>query len=298
MSAPLVSVIVPTYNRVEDVYGAIESVLAQTLADFELIVIDDGSTDETPQRVPRDFGSDPRVQYHYTENGGTAVARNRGLDLARGRFVGLLDSDDRYLPEFLASQVEVLERERDVQLVHCDGRYLNAAGEEVGTVFTDAHFRPPMSFPAMCDGAWGLPSCSLYRRDALGPMRFDATFRYSEDTELLFRFLKAGNRCVLNHQVLTLYRYAEKTETEAQKTGDPIRMEEDHLRMMELHCPDHPRTPHQRYWLARRRAKVYMKTGKYREARAPLWAWWRHRPWSRSVNRLLLRAYLGRPPNS
>ncbi len=100
--APVFSVVIPTYNRAELVGRAIRSVLDQSYTDFELLVVDDASTDRTAA-VVRSFG-DPRVRYiRLPENGGNAVARNAGVRCATGELITFLDSDDEFLPGFLAA---------------------------------------------------------------------------------------------------------------------------------------------------------------------------------------------------
>ncbi|HEX8282925.1 MAG TPA: glycosyltransferase family 2 protein [Pyrinomonadaceae bacterium] len=101
----LVSVIIPTYNRADYVVEAVASARAQTYPHKQIIVVDDGSTDETARRVA-DLGG---VEYHYQENRGQGAARNRGLALARGEFVASLDSDDLWDEDFLARGVGALE---------------------------------------------------------------------------------------------------------------------------------------------------------------------------------------------
>jgi len=106
---PKVSVILPTYNRASFIGRAIQSVLNQTYRDFELIIVDDGSTDDT-ERVVKSF-SDERIYYVKHEvNKGAAAARNTGLKMARGEFIAFQDSDDEWLPYKLQKQVEVFER--------------------------------------------------------------------------------------------------------------------------------------------------------------------------------------------
>ncbi len=115
---PLVSVIIPTYNRAAILPRAIESVLAQSFGHFELVVVDDGSTDDTRAAVDR--FADRRIIYlRHAQNSGGAAARNTGIDAARGRHVAFLDSDDEWLPDKLARQVAVLEQ----------------AGSEMGAVY-------------------------------------------------------------------------------------------------------------------------------------------------------------------
>jgi glycosyltransferase involved in cell wall biosynthesis len=97
---PLFSVVIATYNYGHMIERTIASVLAQTCKDFELIVIDDGSTDDTRERLEQ-YGD--RVRYHYKENGGQSSAYNLGADLAKGRFIYILDSDDGLFPDALES---------------------------------------------------------------------------------------------------------------------------------------------------------------------------------------------------
>jgi len=103
---PKVSVIIPTYNRAGYVCEAIDSLLAQTYRDFEIVVVDDGSTDDTCE-VLRKYGE--QIRYVYRENGGEATARNTGLRHARGKYIAFLDSDDVFLPWRLESHVPLFD---------------------------------------------------------------------------------------------------------------------------------------------------------------------------------------------
>lgn len=115
-SVPTVSVVVPAYNRVESVSRAIDSVLAQTLDDLEVLVVDDASTDGTADVVER--YDDPRVRLlrHETNRGGSA-ARNTGINHATGQYVAFLDSDDEWLPRKLERQVDCLQSRSDEWVV-------------------------------------------------------------------------------------------------------------------------------------------------------------------------------------
>jgi len=102
----LISVIIPTYNRAGLIGRAVESVLSQTYADWELWIVDDGSTDETARAV-QPYLTDARVHWlHIDHTGLPACARNAGMRKAQGEFIAFLDSDDRWLPEKLALQIE------------------------------------------------------------------------------------------------------------------------------------------------------------------------------------------------
>jgi glycosyltransferase involved in cell wall biosynthesis len=114
---PLVTIVIPTYNRAEFLRESIHSVMAQTLTDFELIVIDDGSIDHT-EDVVREF---PRVRYvGCPENSGVSHARNLGIGLAGGRYICFLDSDDSWLKNKLKKQIHWMEAHADCQVCYTD----------------------------------------------------------------------------------------------------------------------------------------------------------------------------------
>ena len=123
-SMPVVSVIIPTYNRARYLREAVESVLAQTYTDWELIVVDDGSTDETRRVVQSYVSRDPRVFYRAQANRGEGAARNTGIQLARSRYVAFLDDDDLWLPEKLAWQLEALAHHPEAPWVFGDGQLI------------------------------------------------------------------------------------------------------------------------------------------------------------------------------
>ena len=114
MKRPKVSVIIPTYNRAGYVTEAVESVIGQTFEDTEIIVVDDGSTDETRRCLGPYM---ERIEYEYVENGGPAYARNVGMKMARGEYIAFLDSDDLYYPHKIEMQARFLDNHPDVDLV-------------------------------------------------------------------------------------------------------------------------------------------------------------------------------------
>src|SRR5687768_4540645 len=117
-SAIEVSAIIPTYNRRDLVIRAIESVLAQTRSVDEIVVIDDGSTDGTAEVLRARYGD--RVRYVFQSNAGVSAARNHGMSIAQGRYFALLDSDDEWLPEKTARQIEWMQAHPDFGMVLCD----------------------------------------------------------------------------------------------------------------------------------------------------------------------------------
>jgi glycosyltransferase involved in cell wall biosynthesis len=121
---PLVSVIIPTYNSGAMVCEAIESVLDQKYKPLEIIVVDDGSKDNTLNLVRR-YGS--QVNYIYQENKGAASARNTGIRASRGELIAFLDGDDRWLPDKLEKQYEAIISDKNIGLIHSDVYYWDAA---------------------------------------------------------------------------------------------------------------------------------------------------------------------------
>ena len=113
--APVVSVIIPTFNRASLLQDAIDSVSAQTFGDWELWVVDDGSTDDTEvvvRSVP-----DPRIQYVRQDNQGVGAARNLGIDCARGDWIAFLDSDDMWLPNCLEAKLELAHQNQGIECI-------------------------------------------------------------------------------------------------------------------------------------------------------------------------------------
>ncbi|MCY2932062.1 MAG: glycosyltransferase family 2 protein [Planctomycetota bacterium] len=179
-----VSIILPTYNCCGLLREAVACVLDQDLRDWELLVVDDGSTDATRQTV--ESLGDERIRYCRQEHRGVYVARNAGLDLAGGRYVAWLDSDDLWPREFLRVMADALEAAGDCGVAYCpmvnlypDGRrreparYLKSPSGRV----TRAFFQRSRLF---------LP-CMVMRREALGEMRFDESLLTLGDLDLGLR---------------------------------------------------------------------------------------------------------------
>ncbi len=189
MDERLVSVVIPTYNYAHFVTGAVESALAQTYTDREVIVVDDGSTDDTRDRLAP---FDGRIRYIHQENRGLSAARNTGIQAARGALVAFLDSDDLWHPEKLAVQARYLEEHPEVALLASD--HLDMHTSEIGEVdwprfdgsrAIGAH---PVSFEQLVIGS-RFGACGVVARrwcfDEVG--LFDETLRSAEDVDMWIR---------------------------------------------------------------------------------------------------------------
>ena len=137
MKKPLVSIIVPTYDRAYCLPKTLQSALAQTHQEIEILVVDDGSKDETGVIVKRLAKVDKRVKYIFQENKGVAAARNHGMHLSQGDYIALLDSDDLWEPWKVQLQVACMERAPEVGMTWTD---MQAANED-GEVFDRRHIR-------------------------------------------------------------------------------------------------------------------------------------------------------------
>ena len=202
-TGPMVSVIMPAYNAAAYIEASIASVLGQTMGDLELLVLDDGSTDQTRQRIEAAAKRDSRVRcLPNTQNMGTAKTRNRGLELCRGQYVAFLDSDDLWHPEKLEIQL-ALAREKQADLVYCS----YAIVDEQGRKHCDDYIVPEtVTFTALLKQNEIGCSTVLLRREIAQQYRFP-TEVYHEDYALWLSLLKQGKRAVGDQRVLMYYYY-------------------------------------------------------------------------------------------
>jgi hypothetical protein len=214
---PAVSVILPTYERRDVVGDAINSVLAQSFSDFELIVVDDGSTDGTGESLQR---LDPRVRYVWQANAGVAAARNRGLELARAPIAAFIDSDDVWLPDHLAVVVEMLMRAPEAVFATTrPDRFLGGAGHP-----RDAQLCDPRDGVLACGRQAGFLSCIAVRSTALaGVDGFDERLRAYEDRDLQLRLATLGPYALLRRRTVLRGKRPDSLRERAQLEGDYLR---------------------------------------------------------------------------
>ena len=203
---PTVSVIMPAYNVAPYIGDAIRSALAQSFTDFELIVVDDGSKDETLQIARTLAFQDERIKIVHQVNRGLAGARNSALRASRGEFLALLDSDDLWEPAFLAQQLAILRARPDVDIVTGNGWYLGGAKHgQFARPYPDA--RPAPNLASMIADEWSVFIMSVFRRQVyteIGP--FDETMRTNEDYDFWLRAAVAGFRFLRDDKPLGHYR--------------------------------------------------------------------------------------------
>ncbi len=182
---PAVSVIIPAYNAGSQLRDAIESASRQTYGDREVIVVDDGSTDQTESLVS--FYGD-RIRYYKQANRGVAAARNLGIAKAKGKYIAFLDADDLWLPTKLAEQVPLLEADPSLGLVYTDWAIVSDQGEITRSFLRDRPAASGDAFEAIVRCGFILTSGTVVRRaclDAVGS--FDESRVVAEDYDLWLR---------------------------------------------------------------------------------------------------------------
>jgi glycosyltransferase involved in cell wall biosynthesis len=205
---PLVSVVIPAYNCAAYIIEAIESVISQTYADWEVIVVDDGSKDETSQ-VLQPYKS--VIRYEYQQNQGVSIARNHGIELARGEFVAFLDADDFFLPDKLAAQIAMFKAQPGLGIVHSGWRKVNSKGEFLQDV-TPWENVPKLDLEMWLRWKPVLPSAMMFRREWLQRAGgFDPRFPPAEDTDLALRLALMGCETEWLKQVTVCYRQHEQS---------------------------------------------------------------------------------------
>jgi glycosyltransferase involved in cell wall biosynthesis len=170
MKKPSVSVIIPAYNAQQTIASALESVLSQSFAPKEVILVDDGSTDETASIVKKLVRKEKRIKYIHQKNAGPSAARNAGLDAASGEYIAFCDADDRWKEGKLEAQVAFLEAHAQIDL----------AGTRSGNGSSQGGYRN-ITFRRLLFKNEFVTSTVLLRRSALGSLRFNPSQKFSED---------------------------------------------------------------------------------------------------------------------
>ncbi len=187
---PHVSVIIPAYNQAQYLAQAVQSVFEQSYSDYEIIVVDDGSTDNTPATAAR-FGD--KIRYIRQENRGLAGARNTGIRAAKGNLIGLLDSDDQWQPAFLQTMVSLAEAHPQAAVYYSGAQCMDAGGKPLPQVLgtTAAPVDTPQAmYHTLLRANFIIPSATVLRRAAIDKAGlFDRQLRSCEDWDLWLRLL-------------------------------------------------------------------------------------------------------------
>jgi glycosyltransferase involved in cell wall biosynthesis len=287
---PRVTVVTPTWNRVAVLGQAMESVRAQTVQDYEHVVVDDGSTDGTEAFVRERYGDDPRVRYLRQEHCGVSAARNLGIREARAPWLALLDSDDVWRPTCLETQLRHAAARPDADLVvgDCDCVGKRSAGEL--TYMSFPRWLPPDTIENLCRGAWAQPTGMLVRTDVAREIPFDETLARVEDTDFLFRYVLSGRKMVLHRDVVGVYRMETQTGAAKRLCESLPEIQFEAAIVKERYIP-HCELCRQSFaeW-SRLTARLLAKAGRRRESRIHYWRWWVRKPFDRKALKGLLRS--------
>ena len=206
---PLVSVIMPAYNAEAFIEAAIRSVIAQSISDWELFVIDDGSCDRTKEIVAALVEKDARIQFmRNPENMGVAKTRNRGIEQARGTYIAFLDSDDVWHPEKLERQLKKMQ-EANAGIGYCSYRIIGASGEKVRA---DYLVPETAEFKDILKENFIQCSAMVIRADVVKRFLFNTEF-FHEDYILGLDMLGAGEKAVGCRELLLNWRYLENSRS-------------------------------------------------------------------------------------
>ena len=201
--SPLVSVIIPAFNAAGYVGAALQSVFAQSFTDFEVILVNDGSPDtERLEQAIRPYLS--RITYLKQENRGPSAARNLGIRGARGEWLAFLDSDDAWLPHYLAGQFEFLRSDPALDMVYCDATLEGDSGAAGKTFMQLCPSTGPVTFESLLiEKAQVLTSATVVRaRNVTSAGLFDEQLRCAEDHDLWLRVSHAGGKIAYQRQAL------------------------------------------------------------------------------------------------
>jgi len=206
------TVVIPAFNAARTIGSSIRSVLQQTEQDFEIVIVDDGSTDDTSE-CARSFATDPRVRAIAQRNKGPSAARNTGLAAARGSYVSMLDADDLWLPEYLEVMGGALDANPDAAFAYTDAWVLDDQTGRIRRKPAMFYQRPPRTVPdarafflLLLDRNFVYTSVTV-RRSVLDEVGgYDEDLSTGEDWDLWLRIAGRGMRPVRPPGVLAIHR--------------------------------------------------------------------------------------------
>jgi glycosyltransferase involved in cell wall biosynthesis len=203
---PRVSVIVPAFNAARTIEQAVESVRAQSYTDFEIVAVDDGSTDSTIEILER-YGDSIKILQQ--QNRGPSAARNLGIANSTGEYLGFLDADDWWNPKFLTTMIAALQREPEFVMAYCDLQLVDSLGKPVQTSLMAVREHRSPTVQDMLETLWPImPTGAMIRRDTLAAVGgYPEALRAFEDVFLWLLLREQGPFAYVPEQ-LAMWRFA------------------------------------------------------------------------------------------
>ncbi|MGL5889455.1 MAG: glycosyltransferase [Bacteroidia bacterium] len=219
---PAITVLLPVYNAAGFIAQTIESILSQTFTDFELLLINDGSSDESVKIIEQ--FSDPRIRLiHNEQNLGLIETLNRGAASARGKYIARIDADDMALPQRLEKQVAFLEQNPGIQVVAAFADFINTDGDVTGSWSTDRTADTEAAIRAMMPQTNCIAHPAvMIRTETLRSFLYSKAQKGAEDYDLWLRMLAAGKRIAKLPEVLLHYRIHPASITVQLKAAEPV----------------------------------------------------------------------------
>ena len=228
---PLVSVIIPNYNHARFLGDAIRSVLDQDYKNVEIIVVDDGSTDNS-RDIAGQFGE--QIHYIYQTNAGLSAARNTGIRVSNGSLIGVLDADDMYEPGYLSTLVAELQSNLDADGIYCGYQFV----DQENNLLPQIEARPVASellYEVLLDGNFFVPESIFLHRHVYEKVGlFDEALRACEDWDVWLRVTKKF-KIIHSHEILTRHRILAGS-----MSTDPLRMLTARLTVLSKHVGEEP----------------------------------------------------------
>ncbi|MCM8790656.1 MAG: glycosyltransferase [Candidatus Omnitrophica bacterium] len=219
---PAVSVIIPTYNCAHYIAEAVDSVLSQTFGDIEIIIIDDGSTDETSGVLER-YSGEGKLRCIIQRHAGLPASRNRGLEEATGEYIAFLDADDMFLPDKIERQVRAFQKHPGYDVIYSGWRYFYDGKKEETFPSTYARLSGDLLFFLKRSNFIHV-STVILRRVCLDSLRFDTSLESHEDWDFFLKLAFAGRRFLCLDEELAIVRVRRTSMTASRPTMDSSRV--------------------------------------------------------------------------
>ena len=230
----MISVIIPTYNRAATILESVNSVLTQTYSDIELIIIDDGSTDNTEEIIKSI--PDKRIVYLKQTQQGACIARNHGIDVAKGQYIAFNDSDDIWVSDKLEKQLECLKSSH-ADVVYCGME--RHVGNKVHYFPADQKKGEKLTLEKLLSRNKVSTQTILMKREITDAIRFDSTYMRFQDWDFVLRILERGYKVEYLHEPLVVARVQNDSITMK------VPPEKSYLYFMERHWDKYEKYPRQ-----------------------------------------------------